>query len=58
MGFKEKFLAARKFFIIGLSTIAGATGLAGAIIAEGSLNIDRIVPSLDYRSDGRLILYS
>ena len=58
MGFKEKFLAARKFILIGLSLIAGAMGLTGAIIAEGSLNIDQVVPSLEYRSVGRLILYS
>lgn len=58
MGFKEKFLASRKFILIGLSVIAGAVGLTSAIIAEGSLNIDRVVPSLEYRSDGRFILYS
>ena len=58
MGFKENFLATRKYVLIGISLIAGATGLTGAIIAEGSLNIDKIVPSLEYRSKGRFVLYA
>lgn len=58
MGFKEKFIEARKYILISLSVCIGATGLTGAILAEGSLNIDKVVPTLKYRSEGRFILYS